>query len=90
MSRTQKPQPANATLGYLEWRDTVAARGEDLFEAVNKLTVPELLDANDRLMGGLAAERLNPTNSCGDFHFAAGVIRGLLLCKAGQGTRTQS
>ena len=71
-------RPANTTLGYLEWRDTVAARGEDLLDALEKLTVPELYAANNRLMGGLAAERLNPTNSHGDFHLAAGMIRGLL------------
>ena len=74
--------PANVTLGYLEWRDTVAARGEDLFDALEKLTVPELYAAKDRLMGGLAAERLNPTNSHGGFNLAAGIIRGLLY-KAG-------
>lgn len=77
-----KLQPVNITLGYFEWRDTVAARDEDLLDALEKLTVPELYAANDRLMGGLAAERLNPTNSHGDFHFAAGMIRGLLY-KAG-------
>lgn len=69
---------APTTLGYLEWRDTVATRGERLFGALEKLTVPELYAANDRLIGGLAAERLNPTNSHGDFHLAAGMIRSLL------------
>lgn len=49
--------PANMTLDYLEWRDTVAARGGDLLDALKKLTVPEFYAANDRLMGGLAAER---------------------------------
>lgn len=77
-----KLQPVNVTLGYLEWRDTVADRSEDLLDALEKLTVPELYAANDRLMGGLAAERLNPTNSHGDFHLAAGMIRSLLY-KAG-------
>ena len=74
--------PTNMTLGYMEWRDTVADRSEYLLDALEKLTVPELYAANDRLMGGLAAERLNPTNSHGDFHLAAGMIRGLLY-KAG-------
>lgn len=74
--------PTNITPGYLEWCDTVADRGEDLLDALEKLTVPELYAANDRLLGGLAAERLNPTNSHGDFHLAAGIIRGLLY-KAG-------
>lgn len=77
-----KPQLANVTLGYMEWRDTVADRGEDLFDALEKLTVPELYAAKDRLLGGLAAERLNPTNSHGDFQLAAGMIR-VLLYKAG-------
>ena len=71
-------QPPCTTPGYLEWRDTVAARGEDLLDALEKLTIPELFAANSRLMGGLAAERLNPTRSHGDFHLAAGIIRGLL------------
>ena len=74
--------PANVMLSYLKWRDTVAARGENLINALEKLTVPELYAANDRLMGGLAAERLNPTNSHGGFNLAAGIIRGLLY-KAG-------
>ena len=74
--------PANVMLSYLKWRDTVAARGENLINALEKLTVPELYAANDRLMGGLAAERLNPTNSHGGFSLAAGIIRGLLY-KAG-------
>lgn len=34
------------TPGYLEWRDTVTARGEDLLDALEKLTVPELYFAN--------------------------------------------
>lgn len=84
-----KLQPVNVTLGYLEWRDTVAARDEDLLDALEKLTVPELYAANDRLISGLAAERLNPTNSHGDFHFAAGMIRGLLY-KAGHKFNTGS
>lgn len=75
-------QPIRMTPDYLKWRDTVAGRGEDLLNALKKLTVPELYAAKDRLMGGLAAERLNPTISRGDFHFAAGMIRGLLY-KAG-------
>ena len=70
--------PTKYTLGYLEWRDTVADRGEDLLSALEKLTVSELYAANDRLIGGLAAERLNPSASHGDFHLAAGIIRGLL------------
>ena len=74
--------PANVMLSYLKWRDMVAARGENLINALEKLTVPELYAANDRLMGGLAAERLNPTNSHGGFNLAAGIIRGLLY-KAG-------
>lgn len=74
--------PANVIISYLKWRDTVAARGENLINALEKLTVPELYAANDRLMGGLAAERLNPTNSHGGFNLAAGIIRGLLY-KAG-------
>ena len=84
-----KLQPVNVTLGYLEWRDTVADRGEDLLDALEKLTVPELYAANDRLIGGLAAERLNPTSSHGDFHLAAGIIRGLLY-KAGHKFDTES
>ena len=74
--------PANVILSYLKWRDTVAARGENLINALEKLTVPELYAANDRLIGGLAAERLNPTNPHGGFNLAAGIIRGLLY-KAG-------
>lgn len=70
--------PTNTTLGYMEWRDTVVDRDESLIEALGKLTIPELLAANRRLTGGLAAERLNPSASRGDFHLAAGVIRGLL------------
>ena len=81
--------PANVMLSYLKWRDTVAARGENLINALEKLTVPELYAANDRLMGGLAAERLNPTNSHGGFHLAAGMIRGLLY-KAGHKLDTES
>lgn len=77
-----KLQPANVTLGYLEWRDTVAARDEDLLNALEKLTVYELYAAYGRLISGLAAERLNPTNSHGDFHLAAGMICGFLY-KAG-------
>lgn len=66
------------TPGYIEWRDTVARRDQYLFDALEKLTIPELLAAENRLIGGLAAECLNPTGSHGDFHFAAGMIRGLL------------
>lgn len=66
------------TPGYIEWRDTVARRDQYLFDALEKLTIPELFAAENRLMGGLAAERLNPANSSGDFHFAAGIVRGLL------------
>lgn len=66
------------TPGYIEWRDTVATRDERLLEALEKLTIHELFAANARLRGGLAAERLNPTSSHGDFHLAAGMIRGLL------------
>ena len=73
-----KLKPANVTLGYMEWRDTVAHRGEDLLNALEKMTVQELYAAHDRLLGGLAAERLNPSASHGDFHLAAGMIRGLL------------
>lgn len=75
-------RPANTTLGYMEWRDTVAHRGEDLLNALEKMTVQELYAAHDRLLGGLTAERLNPSASHGDFHLAAGMIRGLLY-KAG-------
>ena len=82
-------KPDNVALGYLEWRDTVAARGEDLLDALEKLTVPELYAANDRLMGGLAAERLNPTNSHGDYHLAAGMVCGLLY-KAGHKFHAES
>lgn len=71
-------RPANTTLGYMEWRDTVAHRGEDLLNALEKMTVQELHAAHDRLLGGLTAERLNPSASHGDFHLAAGMIRGLL------------
>lgn len=74
--------PTNVTLGYMEWRDTVAHRGEDFLNALEKMTVPELYAAHGRLLGGLAAERLNPSASFGDFHLAAGMIRGLLY-KAG-------
>ena len=63
-------------------RATIETRGENLINALEKLTVPELYAANDRLIGGLAAERLNPTNSHGGFNLAAGIIRGLLY-KAG-------
>lgn len=82
-------RPANTTLGYMEWRDTVAHRGEDLLDALEKLTVSDLYTAYARLISGLVAERLNPTNSHGDFHFAAGVIRGLLY-KAGHKFNTRS
>lgn len=71
-------RPANTTLGYMEWRDTVVHRGEDLLNALEKMTVQELYAAHDRLLGGLTAERLNPSASHGDFHLAAGMIRGLL------------
>lgn len=74
--------PTNTTLGYMEWRDTVAHRGEDLLNALEKMTVQELYAAHNRLLGGLTAERLNPSASHGDFHLAAGMIRGLLY-KAG-------
>lgn len=70
------------TPGYIEWRDTVARRDQFLFDALEKLTIPELFDAKNRLMGGLAAERLNPANSSGDFHFAAGIVRGLIFAKS--------
>ena len=70
--------PTNTTLGYLEWRDTIAHRDEDLLNALEKMTVQELYAAHDRLLGGLAAERLNPSASHGNFHLAAGMIRGLL------------
>lgn len=69
------------TPGYIEWRATVAAPDENLFDALKKLTIPELFAAENRLMGGLAAERLNPANSSGDFHFAAGLLV-VLLSKA--------
>lgn len=75
-------QPPCTTPSYLEWRDTVADRDEYLLDALEKLTIPELFAANDRLMGGLAAERLNPTNSNADFHLAAGMLRGLIFVKS--------
>lgn len=71
-------RPINTTLGYMEWRDTVAHHGEDLFNALKKMTAQELRAAHDRLLGGLTAERLNPSASHGNFHLAAGMIRGLL------------
>lgn len=74
--------PTRAKLGYLEWRATVAAPDEGLLNALEKLTIPELFAASNRLMGGLAAERLNPTSSHGDFHLAAGMIRALMLVKS--------
>ena len=77
-----KMHAADSPFGYLKWRDTIAARDEDLLDALGKLTVPELHAAKYRLLGGLVAERLNPTNSHGAFHFAAGMIHGLLY-KAG-------
>lgn len=73
--------PARATLGYIEWRATVAAPNENLLNALEKLTTPELSAAYGRLTGGLAAERLNPTNSHGNFHLAAGMICGLLFVR---------
>lgn len=81
--------PTNMTLVYLGWRDTVANRGENLLDALEKLTVPELYAAHLRLIGGLAAERLNPSASHGDFHLAAGIIRGLLY-KAGHKFKAES
>lgn len=39
--------PTNVTLGYMEWRDTVAHRGEDLLNALEKMTVQELYAAHD-------------------------------------------
>lgn len=75
-------RPTRTTSGYTEWRATVAAPNENLLDALEKLTIPELFAANDRLMGGLAAERLNPTNSNGDFHLAAGMLRGLIFAKS--------
>lgn len=45
-------RPANTTLGYMEWRDTVAHRGEDLLNALEKMTVQELYAAHDRLPVG--------------------------------------
>lgn len=81
--------PDNVTLSYLKWRDTVCNRDEYLVGALKKLTVSELYAANDRLMSGLAVERLNPTNSHGYFHLAAGMIRGLLY-KAGHKFNAES
>ena len=73
------PPPDNMTLGYMEWRDTVAQRNEALLVALRRLTISELYAAYERLIGGLTAERLNPDMSHGNFHLAAGIIRGLLV-----------
>lgn len=74
---------------YLTWRDTVCDRGEDLSSALEKLTTSELYAAYERLMGGLAAERLAPENSGCDFHLAAGMIHGLLR-RAGHKSSAES
>lgn len=77
-----KLRAADPPFSYLKWRDTVAQREENLINALEKLTAPELRAAKDRLLGGLAAERLDPMTSRGDFHYAAGILDGLLY-KAG-------
>lgn len=73
------PYVYETTLGYMEWRRTVTPDDlEDLFVALTHKSTEELHAAYERLLSGLAAERLNPSESRGDFHYAARLIEWLL------------
>lgn len=72
--------PELYTLGYLDWRRTIARDYERLDEIVSELTLEAAQAAFDSAIVGFTAERLNPDASQGDFHFARGLLLGH-ICK---------
>lgn len=66
------------TPGYRGWRSTIAHIDEYLDRVIPTLSTPELLAAYNDVLVGVARERLDLQRSCGDFHFAAGMILGEL------------
>lgn len=75
------PEPENTSEMYLRWRDSVMPRDTDFFDFVPEMSREELVIALERAMPGFTAERLNPSKSTGDFHYACGVLRGFLYAK---------
>ena len=71
-----------ATVGYVEWRATISTDPHiALAAALRTLPTAKLQDAYAQLIPGLAAERLNPSESSGDFHLAAGLIQETLFMR---------
>lgn len=75
------PKPENTTDMYLRWRDSVMPRDADFFDFAQEMSREDLVIALERAISGFTAERLDPSRSTGDFHYACGVLRRFLYAK---------